>query len=134
MFTKQIGARRRRHEMSILVVDDEAFIRYMARTVLEGLGFCVLTAEDARQGLAILQDRADEVALVLLGLQVPALDGADALRELLHGRPSVRVILSGGACCPDPELLGNFGAGCSVLPKPYLPSALVHCVMVSLGQ
>ncbi|MEO1084094.1 MAG: PAS domain S-box protein, partial [Acidobacteriota bacterium] len=53
---------------TILVVDDEPGVRFLARMVLEEYGFTVLAAEDGREALRLFRERSDEVDLVLLYL------------------------------------------------------------------
>ncbi len=66
----------------LLLVDDDATIRVMARDRLEGAGFAVLEAADGREALARFE--AERPHLVLLDLQLPELDGlsvCEAIRQ-----------------------------------------------------
>ena len=64
----------------VLVVEDNAVNRIVARGLLESLGFAVELAEDGREALAMLErGRYD---LVLMDLQMPVLDGFAATRAL----------------------------------------------------
>ena len=63
---------------TILVVDDEANIRDLARMYLEQEGFQVLTATDGRK--AIKQVRYDRPDLVVLGLMLPEVTGWEVCR------------------------------------------------------
>lgn len=64
----------------ILIADDRPSSRELLRTVLERAGYEVIDAEDGEQ--ALLQARTHHPALILLDLQMPALDGFAVLREL----------------------------------------------------
>ncbi|MHB0876779.1 MAG: hybrid sensor histidine kinase/response regulator [Anaerolineae bacterium] len=80
----------------ILVVDDEAGVRTVAKRVLESEGYTVLTASDGEEGIAVFREHADDVALVLVDLTMPRLAGEDACRELHSIRPDVPVVLLSG--------------------------------------
>lgn len=74
----------------ILVVDDNVANLRLARMVLSGAGFDVLTAGDAEQALAVLgQERP---RLILMDMQMPGTDGF-ALTRRLKGDPATRGIV-----------------------------------------
>ena len=68
----------------ILVVDDDADIRRLARTLLESAGHEVRTAADGLEGLAAAQDGG--LDLILLDINMPEMDGWETLR-LLKAEP-----------------------------------------------
>lgn len=65
---------------SILVVDDSAIIRKVARRMLEALGYAVREAEDGER--AIEACRAAMPGAVLLDWNMPNMDGITFLRTL----------------------------------------------------
>ncbi len=81
---------------TVLLVDDEAAVRDVARPMMESEGFKVISAVDGRQGLDIYRERADEVDLVLLDMSMPNMDGEQTLKEMQRIRSDIRVILSSG--------------------------------------
>jgi len=64
----------------VLVVDDQKDIREMARLVLTGAGYDVVTASSGREGLRLAS--ASTFDLVLLDINMPELDGWATLRLL----------------------------------------------------
>ena len=64
----------------VLVVDDQEDIRDMARLVLTGAGYEVVTAASGREALS--SARASSFDLVLLDINMPELDGWATLRLL----------------------------------------------------
>lgn len=68
----------------ILVVEDNARNLKLIRDVLDFAGFEVVAASSAEEGLAIALERPPD--LVLMDLQLPGIDGTEALR-LLRGSP-----------------------------------------------
>jgi two-component system KDP operon response regulator KdpE len=64
----------------ILVVDDEAGIRKVARDALERAGHEVETAVDGEDALAVMEEK--EYALVITDLNMPRLDGRALVRRI----------------------------------------------------
>jgi CheY-like chemotaxis protein len=80
----------------VLVVDDEDYVRRLARQMLKRIGYDVLLAQDGREGLEIYRTHADEISAVILDLTMPGLDGGETLRELRRIRTDVPVLLTSG--------------------------------------
>ncbi len=81
---------------TVLLVDDEAVVRASTRTMLEELGYKVIEARDGVEALERFEEHAGHLAVVLLDLTMPRLDGHETLRELRQRVPEVRVILCSG--------------------------------------
>lgn len=64
----------------VLVVDDQEDIREMARLVLTGAGYEVVTARSGREALKAVREA--QFNLVLLDINMPELDGWSTLRLL----------------------------------------------------
>jgi two-component system, OmpR family, response regulator RpaB len=71
----------------ILVVDDEASIRTLARTVLERAGYEVTTARDGLEAIALLA--LSDYDLVLLDVMMPNLNGLGVVDELRKNNVAV---------------------------------------------
>jgi signal transduction histidine kinase/ActR/RegA family two-component response regulator len=69
--------------MRVLVVDDSATSREVARFFLEQAGCLVAEAEDGRQALARLQHAAYD--LILMDRHMPEMDGVEATRRIRRG-------------------------------------------------
>ena len=65
---------------SVLVVDDHAGFRAMARKVLEAAGFFVMEASNGVDATEIARDLLP--SLVLLDVQLPGIDGFEVARRL----------------------------------------------------
>ena len=81
---------------TVLVVEDDAEVRAIAGAMLEGLGYNVLTAGDAKAGLAALE-RTLEVSLLLSDIALPGgVSGPDMVGEVRRSRPDLKVLFMSG--------------------------------------
>ncbi len=78
---------------TILVIDDEAPIRESLSGILSDEGFRSLNAPSAEEGLLLLEQ--EEVALILLDIWLPGMDGLEALK-IIKKRFGIPVIMISG--------------------------------------
>lgn len=71
----------------VLVVEDNEHNRKLVRDVLGFAGFTVIEATTAEDGIALALERSPDI--VLMDLQLPGMDGIEALR-LLRDAPKTR--------------------------------------------
>lgn len=64
----------------IAIIEDDQTISQMYRMKFEAEGFDVKMAHDGRQGVAVVKSMRPDI--VLLDLQMPEMDGAEALAEI----------------------------------------------------
>jgi PAS domain S-box-containing protein len=81
---------------TVLVVDDEESVRDAARTALEAYGYTVLVGSDGADGLATFAQNTDSVALVLVDLMMPIMNGPTLIRAVRKIAPAVPVIVTTG--------------------------------------
>jgi len=80
----------------VLLVDDEQGVRETGAQMLETLGYEALTARDGAEALSLLGDRRADVALVLLDLTMPRMNGLECLAGIRGIDGSIPVILCSG--------------------------------------
>jgi DNA-binding NtrC family response regulator len=78
--------------MAILIVDDEALIRWSVAETLEASGYEVIEAATAGEALGHIQSGRD-IGLVILDLKLPDSSDLSVLRRILELSPRCRVIL-----------------------------------------
>ena len=76
----------------ILVIEDEKNLRMLYQQEFERDGFEVVTAANAKDGLAIAQ--AERPDLVVMDIRLPGMDGLEALSRLLDKSPKTPVVLN----------------------------------------
>ena len=109
---------------TILLVEDEDQIRYIARTLLEMFGFTVMEAVNGKVALDLYQEHASEIALVLTDMGMPIMDGYalfHALKQLNHKLP---IIISSGFGDADVTSRIDQDDIAGLICKPYTPDRL----------
>jgi two-component system chemotaxis response regulator CheY len=114
---------------SVLIVDDDPFIRRLIATTLEDVaGFDIEEAGDGVE--AVEAARAKEPAIVFLDIDMPRMNGIDACRELRaldeDGRAPTIVMLT--AAGPDAESEAREAGADLFLTKPFSPLDLLQLV------
>ena len=79
---------------TILLVDDEAFIRDLGKRLLEEVGYSVIIVDDGRQALEIYRQSGSQIALVILDVIMPKMGGKQCLESLLQINPGVKAIMA----------------------------------------
>ncbi|HWT78645.1 MAG TPA: response regulator, partial [Candidatus Methylomirabilis sp.] len=109
---------------TVLVVDDERFVRELCVEIIAGEGYRVLAAPDAEEGLQIV--RKEPVGAILLDLMMPRTSGFEALQVLSREQPDIPVVImtahSSQSRVIDLLKLGAY----DFLPKPFEPSDLIY--------
>jgi DNA-binding NtrC family response regulator len=103
----------------ILVVDDEESVRNLLRVGLRRSGFEVYLASNGAEAVALYRQEQQAIAVVLLDVRMPVLDGPEALSALQAINPGVRACFMSGSMghYEAHDLLGR-GAW-SIFVKPF---------------
>ena len=104
---------------TILLTDDESFVRDLGKELLENFGYTVMTAQDGVEALETYRQNRDKIDLLILDLSMPKKSGRETLRELLEFDSEVKVIVSSGFDKTGPvKSLLDMGAK-TFVQKPY---------------
>jgi len=76
---------------TILIVEDNPMNLKLARDVLEAKGYRVVVAENGEDGVALAA--AERPDLVLMDIQLPGIDGVEALRRLREDPATSRILV-----------------------------------------
>lgn len=119
---------------AILIAEDESEIRELLAMLLEGDGFRVFTAADGRAALALLQDRSDDIGLLITDLGLPLLGGMELVQYARKLIPSLAIIAASGYGHANVrrELL-KLGVK-NFFPKPFSPPELVSMAKRMMGR
>jgi DNA-binding NtrC family response regulator len=78
-------------KMSLLLIDDDEWIRDSLSIFLEGEGCKINALETAEEGLAAL--KKDSYEIIIVDYRLPGMDGLDFLRQINNLYPGVKKIL-----------------------------------------
>ena len=116
---------------TILVVDDEANIRELARLYLEQAGYTVVVSVDGNQALAqVKQSRPD---LMVLDLMLPGLDGWEVCRRV-RAESSLPIIMLTARDEDVDKIVGLELGADDYVTKPFNPRELVARVRAVLRR
>jgi two-component system, cell cycle sensor histidine kinase and response regulator CckA len=112
----------------ILVVDDEAAVRELAKNVLEMFGYRAIVASDGAEAMAIYAERRGEIEVVVTDLMMPVMDGPATIRALQRLDPKVKIIAASGLSGNGRMLEAAHAGVKSFLPKPYTADRLLKAI------
>jgi diguanylate cyclase (GGDEF)-like protein len=119
-------------ESTVLVVDDQATVRFIVRKALAGAGMRVIEASCAAEALEILEE--DIPDLILLDVVMPEMNGFE-LCEALRARSDTRhvPVLMMTSLDDDASINKAYDAGATdFVSKPFRPVLLLHRVRYML--
>ncbi|MCW2235671.1 ATP-binding protein [Azospirillum canadense] len=115
----------------ILLVEDEAIVRFVAAEALREAGYEVEEAEDADSALALIEG-AGVFQLMLTDVGLPGLNGRQ-LAEMAHRlRPAMKTVFMTGYAGVAGE--PSVAVGAPLLAKPFTPDALLRKVRQTLDE
>ena len=112
----------------VLLVDDERVVRQATRTMLERHGYRVLEARDGEDALERFEQHAGEVAVAVVDLLMPHMDGVELTRQLRDRlEPPPIVAMTGVGNSPKVTQVKELG-GVQVLEKPFTAEVLLQAI------
>ena len=104
---------------TILLVDDEETILDACGTMLNRMGYTVITARGGREAIAVYQERHADIDMVILDIIMPDINGGEVFDHLVEIDPHVKVLLSSGYTIED-QAAAILERGCNgFIQKPY---------------
>jgi CheY-like chemotaxis protein len=123
-----------KHDVSdrhtILIVDDEQFIRKCLADMLEHEGYVTVSANDGIEAVVTYVENMDNIDLVLMDIVMPNKDGVTAYKEILEINPQVKIILMSAYAAPTFGSLDNI----CFIQKPLPPAELFRTIKEMLGS
>ncbi|HET7378793.1 MAG TPA: ATP-binding protein, partial [Gaiellales bacterium] len=118
------GTRVRGGTETILVVEDAAPLRAVAKQVLERQGYTVLEAPDGATALRVAEQYHGTIHLVLTDVVMPGLSGREVAEALTRLRPEIQVLYASGYTDDSVVRHGILESGMAFLQKPFTPDGL----------
>ena len=110
---------------TILLVEDEAFVRDVTSEVLESAGYRVLTAKNSIEAVRIFDQNCGGVGLLLTDVILPGQTGRALASKLQEDNPRLKVLLVTGY----PEQIAELNlSDVGLLAKPFSTGMLLQRV------
>jgi PAS domain S-box-containing protein len=118
---------------TVLVAEDDPFVRSYAVTCLSGLGYRVIEAVDGREALQKL-DGDDDVDILFTDVVMPGgMNGWELAERARRNRPGLKVLLTSGYALETLAERGRLPKGAVVLNKPYRKAELAKRLREALS-
>lgn len=121
------------YQARLLVVDDEPEIVELLRSMLEGAGYDVASAESGEVALALLAEARFDA--IVSDLRMPDIDGAGLWRAVRERHPELArriVFVTGDTLSPGARAFLD-ESHCASLEKPFAKPELLQAVQRALG-
>ena len=118
---------------TVLVVEDEPTVRALAESIIEALGCMILSAANAKEAIALLE-QDEPIDILFTDINLPdgpdAIDGLELARKAVELCPGLRVIYTTGHGQTD-GMTALFVEDATFLPKPYRVKQLTEAVQAT---
>jgi len=104
---------------TILLAEDEANLRYLARQFLEKQGYRVIEAADGAAAIQIAVAHAGVIHLLLTDVIMPGMNGRELAQRISEIRPNTKVLYMSGYTENVIGHNGTLDAGVRLLQKPF---------------
>ena len=113
---------------TILLVEDEAGVRSLARAALQVCGYTVLEAANGDEAIRICDRRQGAIHLLVTDMVMPGMDGRALSEQLSERLPQMKVLYLSGYAEGGIVHDGVLDAGMAFLQKPFTPLSLARKV------
>ena len=120
--------------LTILVVDDEVRMRKLIKDFLVKKEYNILEAEDGESALNIYKENKSKIALILLDVMMPKLDGWSVLRQIRQENENIPIVMLTARSEEQDELFGFELGATEYITKPFSPKILVARVEAILKR
>jgi two-component system, cell cycle sensor histidine kinase and response regulator CckA len=119
---------------TILLVDDEEFVRDLGKRILSRWGYTVLTAADGKKALDVYRNKREDVSLIVLDWIMPEMGGKQCLEAVRNIDPKARVLIASGLLSGGTATEANRCGAKGFVAKPYNVKELLKIVRRILDQ
>jgi len=113
---------------TILVIDDEEFIRSLVMRILKKNDYNVITAENGESGVSIFQENAEKIDLAIIDMTMEEMNGLEVLEKIRLTSPGLPGIISSGNSYDENDVPEGLSKNLYFLQKPYRSQQLTDLV------
>ena len=119
---------------TVLLVEDEAMLLKLAKTMLEKLGYRVLPAATPGEAIRLAREHAGEIHLLMTDVVMPEMNGRDLARQLLSLYPELKCLFMSGYTANVIATHGVLEEGVNFIQKPFSLNDLAVKLRAMLDQ
>ena len=117
---------------TVLVVDDNKTNQIIAKSLLNQIGFDVLSADNGKIGFEIFESNKDNIELVLMDLHMPVMNGYESIAKIREISENVPIIpMTADVISGKNEELKKYGIF-SYITKPFTPEKFIGIITDAL--
>lgn len=111
---------------TILIVEDEEAILKLNRTILERLGYKVLSAGAPSEAIRVAEEYSGKIDLLITDVVMPEMNGRDLSAHLTARRPDMQCLFTSGYTANVIAHHGVLDEGVHFIQKPFSVMDLAH--------
>jgi two-component system, cell cycle sensor histidine kinase and response regulator CckA len=108
----------------VLLVEDEAGVRELAREYLEMTGYSVIVAPDGHTAIELASMHAGPIHLLMTDMVMPGIGGRELAERVLAIRPEIKILYMSGYTDQAVVHQGILGSDAPLLQKPFTLATL----------
>jgi PAS domain S-box-containing protein len=118
----------------VLIVEDEEIVRDLSLRILASEGYQCVTAATGTEALALLEQDAHPVDLVITDIVMPGMGGRELARAVSQRYPQARILFTSGFTDDEVVRRGLMDIGQPFLEKPWSADQLLRRVRELLDE
>jgi two-component system cell cycle sensor histidine kinase/response regulator CckA len=118
---------------TVLLAEDEADVREIARQFLESGGYQVIEAKNGAEAIQVARANVGKIDLLVTDMVMPGMTGQELAMQLQREQPGLCVIFMSGYSEHAATEMADADPGVRLLTKPFSRSALLRAVREMLG-
>jgi PAS domain S-box-containing protein len=118
---------------TILLVEDEPALLGMATSVLEGLGYTVLTAGSPQDAIRLAGEHAERIRLLVTDVIMPEMNGRELANRIMSRHPHIKHLFMSGYTADVIAKQGVLEHSVLFIQKPFSREALATKIREALG-
>jgi len=119
---------------TILLVEDQDYVRRSARRILERAGYRVVEAAYGDDALAAADRLNGPLELLLTDVVMPGMSGRKLAARIAERRPEARILYMSGYTDDAMDRHGVSEQPIRLVPKPFRPNELLRAVRETLDE
>jgi PAS domain S-box-containing protein len=118
----------------VLLVEDEAMVREIAKEILEEIGYTVLVADTPQEAVFLSENKDTHIDLLLTDVVMPGMSGVELKKKIEIIRPGIKVLFMSGYTSNVIANRGVLEKGVHFIQKPFRMKDLARKVREAIGE